>query len=153
MGPEVTKLKLKQKPEPACRLWSCSNPAVVVLRSNSHRDTANLYSVTGCTYKGYTAWKPLCQVGHQGAIPSAVLQCCLHGIPVVGKLIKRSTWIFDWQCGTFTARFRGTGRLLQSYFAVAQIIILLCIFIINMKRPLENIPNISVQNVKKELVL
>ena len=42
-----------------------------------------------------------------------------------------STWIFDGQCGALTASFRGTARLLQSYYAVAVIVILLFIHIMD----------------------
>ena len=40
-----------------------------------------------------------------------------------------STWIFDRRCGTLTARFGGTVMLIQSYSAVAQIVILPCRFV------------------------
>ena len=43
-----------------------------------------------------------------------------------GNLIMSSTWIFDRRYGYYAARFGGTARLLQSYFAVAFIVIWLC---------------------------
>ena len=37
-----------------------------------------------------------------------------------------STWIFDLRYGYYEVRFGGTAKVLQSYFAVAKILILLC---------------------------
>ena len=62
------------------------------------------------------------------------LRSCLHGTPVVGgtsygNLIMSSTWIFARRYWYYAARFGGTARLLQSYFAVAMvafIVIWLC---------------------------
>ena len=42
------------------------------------------------------------------------------------NLIMSETWIFERQCGAHTAGFGGTERLLQCYYAVAVIVILLC---------------------------
>ena len=38
-----------------------------------------------------------------------------------------STWIFDPRYGYYEVRFGGTAKVLQSYFAVAFIVIWLCI--------------------------
>ena len=37
-----------------------------------------------------------------------------------------STWIFDPRYGYYEVRFGGTSKVLQSYFAVTKIVILLC---------------------------
>ena len=37
-----------------------------------------------------------------------------------------SIWIFDPRYGYYEVRFRDTAKALQSYFAVAKIVILLC---------------------------
>ena len=39
-----------------------------------------------------------------------------------------STWIFDPQYGYYKVRFGGSAKVLQSYFAVAKIVILLCTY-------------------------
>ena len=60
-------------------------------------------------------------------LPLVVPRSCLHGTPVVGgnpgNLIMSSTWIFDLQYGYYEVRFGGTAKVLQSYFAVAFIVI------------------------------
>ena len=37
-----------------------------------------------------------------------------------------STWIFDRRYGYYEVRYGGNAKVLQSYFAVAKIVILLC---------------------------
>ena len=44
-----------------------------------------------------------------------------------GNLIISSTWIVDPRYGYYEVRFGGTAKVLQRYFAVAKIVILLCI--------------------------
>ena len=53
-----------------------------------------------------------------------------------GNLIMSSTWIFDQRYGYYAGRFGGTARLLQSYFAVAFIVIWLCMSWMNRANPL-----------------
>ena len=76
-----------------------------------------------------TAWK-LSNTGHQ-VLPSVVLQICLHGKQAVDGwyTIGTSSWVVHGlQYGAYTASFGGTVRLIQSYYVVAVIVILLCIF-------------------------
>ena len=91
--------------------WYCAPTLTEVLHNRGVHNNA-------------TAWKP-CTVGHQGGSTNLPSWHTSRVVPH-GNLITGSTWIFDQRCGTLTARFEGTARLLQSYFAVPQIVTWLC---------------------------
>ena len=109
------------------RVW-CSHTAThsSALRSNSHEATAwwlrNVVHVTGLPQENSVRWTT-------NVLPSAVLRSCLHGTPVVGgKLSKphhEQHLFFDWLAMWYPISLGGTAKLLQ---AVAQIVILLCIY-------------------------